>query len=136
MSPVQLTYLVASGMLVEYFVYRMQLIQCSFDDETSRSSAFLQLGDTMKSLPQVYDLMITLGGDDTRERMMKIHQSIHVTTYENTLKLDPRLFSEMKLILGSHTSGHTLLRRIVTVFSDEEIREWEIAFRHTYKSLL
>lgn len=115
---------------------RAQLTRGSFDDETSRSSALLQLGDTLKSVPHVYDLMVTLGGDNSRDHVLKIRQCIRTITLESTSKPDLRLFSELNLILKSHTSGHTLLRRVVTAFSDEEIREWEIAFRNTLNSLL
>lgn len=95
----------------------------------------LQLGDTLKALPQVYGLMITLGGDNSRECVLKIRQSIRTITSESISKPNLRLFTELKLILDCHASGHTLLRRIVTAVSDEEIREWKVAFRHVLTSM-
>lgn len=113
-------------------VHRMQLRLCSFDDERARSSALLQLGDILRSIPEFSALLSVLGEDVTRERVVQISQSLNTNPYSDT---DLEVLVMMRSLLECHSSGLRICQSKATTLSDEELREWISSFMRTLEYL-
>lgn len=44
---------------------------------SSGDSALLQLEDSLKALPEIYKVLLTLGGNETKERVRRISQALN-----------------------------------------------------------
>lgn len=156
MKNVQLNYPVASGKLLDLSVHRVQLTQCSFDDKTGRSSALLQLGDILQSHPVVYELMVTLGEDEARDRVQEIWLLLDTTPSKSTSEFNNEAITNLLSILKCHALGHEFHRFLLPVrerthldkesaqvecndslkHPSEEIEKWGVTFQYLLESLL
>lgn len=134
----------------------MQLTRCSFDDETSRSSALLQLRDILQSLPDVYELMVTLGGDEARDRVQEIGLLLDTAPSQSTSELNNEAITNLLSILKCHALGHEFHRFLLPVrerthldeesaqvecndslnYPGEKIEKWGVTFQNLLQSLL
>lgn len=81
------------------------LIQYSFTEGTSRW-AILQLGDILQSLPEVYILLITLGGDEIRNSVESLRQSLYVSgNSTNGHERYPGILMDLRSLLACHAAG-------------------------------
>lgn len=109
---------------------------CSFAEESSRSSAFLQLGNILESSTDVYELMMTLGGGEARHRLLRISQSLKAIPHQSQSESAIGVFSQLQSLVQCHASGFELTRDAASEISEKELNEWDIHFRYTIGSLL
>lgn len=87
----------------------------SFTDG-SRSSALLQLGDILQSLPEVYMLLVTRGGEEIRTRVQALRQSLKISVPSihdlfasepspSALEIYPRILMDLRSLLICHAIG-------------------------------
>lgn len=156
MEPVQLSYLTAPGRLANQLVCRLQLKRCSFDDETGRSSALLQLGDILQSHPVIYELMVTLGEDEARHRVQEIWLLLDIAPSKSTSESINGAITNLLSILKCHTLGCEFHQFLLPVlerthldeestqvecndslnYPNEEIEKWGVTFQYLLESLL
>lgn len=96
----------------------------------------MQLGDILQSIPEVYEHMIALGGDGTKNRMVQISQAISSPPYKGTMGTDPELFVTMRMIFECHASGLRLCQTEKATPSDKTLREWDSSFQLIFSYLL
>lgn len=134
----------------------IRLTRCSFDDERSGSSALLQLGDTLQSIPEVYEVMITLGGHKAMNLFQEISRSIGTTPYGSASESNNAAVTNLLSIMECHTLGFEFLRLLLPkqdrfhleeksvqmvwkksqLYSIEEIERWGVSFQYLLQSLL
>lgn len=87
----------------------------SFTDG-SESSALLQLGDILQSLPEVYMLLVTRGGEEIRTRVQALRQSLKISVPSihdlfasepspSVLEIYPRILMDLRSLLICHAIG-------------------------------
>lgn len=136
-------------------MHRVQLTRCSFDDETSRSSALLQLGDILQSHPDVYELIVNLGEDGARDRVQEIWRSVDTTPHWSASESSNGAITHLLSILKCHTHGYELHRFLLPIrdkihldkefgqmecndslnYPSEEIEKWGVTFQYLLQSL-
>lgn len=136
-------------------MHRVQLTRYSFDDETGRSSALLQLGDTLQSIPEVYEVMINLGGHKKMDRVQEILNSVDTTPYGSASESNNEAITNLLSVLKFHTLGCEFHRFLLPVrekrhldqsaqvdcnnslnYPSEEIEKWGVTFQYLLQSLL
>lgn len=75
----------------------------SFADETDRC-AILQLGDILQFLPELYMLLIILGGDQIRTRLLLLHEILLASAPPMSC-----IFEQFRLLLVCHAAGLNLV---------------------------
>lgn len=83
--------------------------RCSFAQETGRC-ALLQLGDILQTLPEVYMLLIVLGGDETRARLHTLCNFFRTSErLESTSEIYPNFLFQFHSLLSCHATGSSIL---------------------------
>lgn len=112
--------------------------------------------DILQSLPEVYGLMITLGGHETTDRMLNIDKSLGTSHFENTSKSMYGIFTNLQSILKCHTLGYEFRQLLLPIpcgsrleqeptqvgrkdplnYPNEEIEKWGATFQYLLQSML